>query len=38
MKKLLMFGLLLFALSCSSNDGSDKPIIWKLGHIFAEII
>lgn len=36
MKKLLMFGLLLLALSCSSNNGSDKPIVWKLGHIFAE--
>ena len=36
MKKLLliMFSLLLFA-SCKSG-GSDKPIVWKLGHIFAE--
>lgn len=42
MKKLLSLGLLSFSLlllaSCggSGKASSDKPVVWKLGHIFAE--
>lgn len=38
MKKLLliMFTVLLLVSCKSGNNASDKPIVWKLGHIFAE--